>query len=71
MDDLSPNAQKVYDAMKKIGAVSESKLKTADDIMKAAGLGKSMITASLQELMDKKYVKRVARQKSAGYFITK
>lgn len=43
MDNLSNNAQKVYEAMKKLGAISDNKLKTSDDIMKAAGLGKSMI----------------------------
>ncbi len=71
MDNLSNNAQKVYETMKKLGAISDNKLKTSDDIMKAAGLGKALINAALQELMDKKYVKRIARQKSAGYYIFK
>ncbi len=71
MDELSPNARKVYDAMKTLGAISENKLKTADDIMKKASVGKSIVNAALKELMDKKMVKRVARQKSAGYFISK
>ena len=71
MDELSPNAQKVYDAMKALGAISENKLKTADDIMKKATVGKAIVNAGLKELMDKKLVKRVARQKSAGYFIFK
>ncbi len=71
MDELSPGAQKVYDAMKTLGAISENKLKTADDIMKKSGVGKSIVNAGLKELMDKKLVKRVARQKSAGYFISK
>jgi len=29
MGDLTPNAQKVYDALKKLGATNEEKLKTA------------------------------------------
>ncbi len=68
---MSPNAKKVYEAMKKLGASSEDKLKTADDIMKAAGMGKGIVNNALQELINKGYVKRVARQKSAGYYIIK
>lgn len=71
MDEISPNAKKVYDAMKKVGAITEAKLKTADDIMKAASVGKAIVAAALQELSSKGYVKRVARQKSAGYFVVK
>jgi len=57
--------------MKKIGASSEDKMKTADDIMKAASVGKAIVAAALQELTNKGFAKRVARQKSAGYFLTK
>jgi predicted transcriptional regulator len=71
MDEMSPNAKKVYESLKKIGAVSEEKLKTADDIMKASGLGKALVASALQELTNKGFVKRVARQKSAGYFASK
>ena len=71
MADLSDNAEKIYNSLKAMGAVSEDKLKTADDIMKKVSLGKGLINAGLKELMDKKVVKRVARQKSAGYFIMK
>ncbi|GGM71286.1 hypothetical protein GCM10007108_06760 [Thermogymnomonas acidicola] len=70
-DELSPNAKKVYEAIKKLGATSEDKLKSADDIMKAAGVGKAIVTSSLQELQSKGLVKRVARQKSAGYYALK
>ncbi len=68
---LSPNGKKVYDAIKKLGAVTEDKMKTADDIMKASGLGKALATAALQDLTNKGFVKRVVRQKSAGYFAIK
>lgn len=71
MADLAPNTQKVYEAIKKLGATSEDKLKTADDIMKAAGVGKAIVTSALQELVNKGYAKRVARQKSAGYYVIK
>ncbi len=70
-DELSVNAKKVYEALKKIGAQSEDKLKTADDIMKASSLGKALVSGALQELQNKGMVKRIARQKSAGYYITK
>lgn len=71
MDELTPNARKVYDAMKKIGASSDDKLKTADDIMKASYVGKALVASALQELTGKGFAKRVARQKSAGYFLIK
>jgi predicted transcriptional regulator len=71
MEDLSANAKKVYESLKKMGALSDEKLKTADDIMKGVSLGKAVVNASLQELLAKGYVKRIARQKSAGYFVAK
>ncbi len=71
MSEMSGNAKKAYDALKKIGAISEDKLKTADDVMKAASLGKGIVSAALQELQKNGYIKRVARQKSAGYYIIK
>lgn len=71
MTDLNINEQKVYDAIKKLGATSEDKVKSADDIMKAASVGKAIVTSALQTLSQKGYVKRVARQKSAGYYVTK
>lgn len=71
VEALTPNAKKIYETMKKLGASSEDKLKTADDIMKAAGMGKGIVNNALQELMNKGYVKRVARQKSAGYYLIK
>jgi predicted transcriptional regulator len=71
MGDLTPNAQKVYDALKKLGATNEEKLKTADDVMKASQMGKGVVNNALQELQNKGYLKRVSRQKSAGYYIIK
>ncbi|MGC8547178.1 MAG: transcriptional regulator [Thermoplasmata archaeon] len=71
MGDLTPNAQKVYETLKKLGATAEEKLKTADDVMKASQMGKGIVNNALQELQNKGYAKRVARQKSAGYFIIK
>lgn len=66
-----PNAQKVYDALKKIGATSPNFLKTADDVMRVARLPKGMANNALMELVAKGYAKRVAREKAAGYYLTK
>ncbi len=71
MGDLTSPAQKVYDSLKRLGSTAEDKMKTADDIMKTASMGKGLVTNALQELLNKGYVKRVVRQKSAGYFVVK
>jgi len=71
MTDFTPNAQKVYEAMKKLGATSPTTLKTADDIMRVARLPKGMVNNALMELVSKGYAKRVAREKAAGYHLIK
>ncbi len=71
MSDLSPNAQKVYDTLKKIGATNPNALKTADDVMRASNMPKGMMNNAVLELVNKGYAKRVAREKSAGYYLTK
>ncbi|MEM2865951.1 MAG: helix-turn-helix domain-containing protein [Candidatus Hadarchaeales archaeon] len=71
MEGLSGNAQKVYEALKKLGATSQNTLKTADDVMRAAKLPKGMVNNSLIELVNKGYAKRVAREKAAGYYLVK
>jgi DNA-binding IclR family transcriptional regulator len=69
--ELTPAGKKVYDALKKVGATSPDSLKTADDIMRISRLPKSMANNALMELVAKGYARRVARQKSAGYYLTK
>ncbi|MDI6883533.1 MAG: transcriptional regulator [Hadesarchaea archaeon] len=71
MAELTPNAEKVYDALKKLGATSPDSLKTADDIMRTSRLPKGMANNALMELVAKGYAKRVAREKAAGYYVTK
>ena len=71
MTDMTPNAQKVYDALKKLGATSPEALKTADDVTRAAHLPKGMVNNALMELVAKGYSKRMAREKAAGYYVTK
>lgn len=71
MADLTPNAQKAYDALKKLGSISPETLKTSDDAMRASHLPKGMVNNALMELVAKGFAKRVAREKAAGYYITK
>ncbi len=69
MVDLTPFARKIYDAMDTLGAKSEDKTKSADQIMEKVKMGKGQVNQSLQELLKKKIIKRKARSKRAGYFI--
>jgi DNA-binding IclR family transcriptional regulator len=71
VSDLGPNAMKVYDALKKLGATSPETLKTSDDVMRTSKLPKGMVNNALMELVNKGYAKRVARDKSAGYCAVK
>jgi len=71
MAELTPAGQKVYDALKKLGATNPDALRTTDDIMRSARLPKGMTNNALMELVAKGYTKRVARQKTAGYYATK
>ena len=69
--DVSDRANKVYDAMKAAGMTAEDKMRDADSITKLARLPKGMVLSCLQELESKGYVRRRAREKAAGYYITK
>ena len=69
MVELTPIESEVLNAMKEIGAVSEEKKKTADDIAKKSNRPKSMVTNALVTLANKGAIKRVAREKSAGYYV--
>ncbi len=69
MAELSPIENIVVQAMKDIGATSEEKKKTADDIAKKCNRPKSMVNNALVSLMQKSVVKRVAREKASGYYV--
>ncbi len=71
MAEFTPVGQKAYDALKKLGATNPDALRTTDDIMRVARLPKGMTNNALMELVAKGYAKRVARQKTAGYYATK
>lgn len=69
MVDLNPIESLVVQAMKDLGATSEEKKKTADDIAKRCNRPKSMVNNTLVALTQKNVVKRVAREKASGYFV--
>jgi hypothetical protein len=72
LDGVSERAEKVYVAMKGAGWVSQDKLGDAERITQASKpLPKNVVLNCLQELESKGYVKRKARDKAAGYYITK
>ncbi len=68
-DTLSPNAIKVYRAMKDLNYSSEEKMGTAERITQTSKLPKNMALNALQELQTKGLVRRKVREKSAGYYL--
>lgn len=66
---LNPFEEKVVEAMKALGATSQDKLKDADQIARAAKLPKGKVAAALNSLINKKVVKKITRQKRAGYYL--
>jgi len=70
-DEVSPNATKVYRAMKELGMASEEKMGTAERITQSAKLPKTMVMNALQELQTKGWARRKVREKAAGYFLVK
>jgi DNA-binding transcriptional regulator GbsR (MarR family) len=71
MVEIGPNARKVYDVLVELGAKSPDVLKSADQIMEKARMGKGQVNSALAELQKKKVVDRIARQKRAGYYVKK
>ncbi|MBR9680225.1 MAG: transcriptional regulator [Candidatus Altiarchaeota archaeon] len=71
MTDLSPFAQKIFDALESFGATSPEKTKSADQVMEKVKMGKGQINSILSELQKKGIIKRIAKSKRAGYYIIK
>lgn len=69
--ELDVFEKRVVDALISLEAVSEEKVRTADKIAKEARLPKGRVGVILQRLLSKGIVKRVARQKAAGYYLVK
>lgn len=69
MVDLTDDERKIVDAMKSLGTFDEAKAKDAEQICAASPLPKGKVSSLLINLANKKVVKRVARHKSAGYYL--
>jgi DNA-binding IclR family transcriptional regulator len=67
--ELNPREQQIVDAMKMLGATSETSYKQVDDIARRANMDKNTTANLLMSLVNKKVVKRVAREKSAAYYL--
>ena len=67
--ELTEREQKIVDALKMLGATSMDKLKTADDVARKAVVPKNLVSVDLLALANKKVVKRIVREKSAGYYL--
>ncbi len=69
MVELDPVEQLIVKSMQEIGATKDTSIKTADDIAKKCNRPKGLITNKLVVLAQKGVVKRVAREKAAGYYL--
>lgn len=69
MAELTDDEKKIVEVMKSFGAISEDKLKDVDSIAKASLMPKGKVANIIQNLVSKKIIKRVAREKAAGYYL--
>ena len=69
LDELTDDEKKVVEAMKQLKATAESQLKTVDHIAKSSMMPKSKVAALIGTLMNKRVIKRIAREKAAGYYL--
>ena len=69
MVDLSEDEMKVVEAMKSLKAMAEDKIKDVDQIAKAALMPKGKVANVILNLVNKKVVRRIAREKAAGYYL--
>ncbi len=69
MVELDAIEQLIVKSMQELGATKDSVIKTADDIAKRCNRPKGMVTNKLIELANKGVIKRVAREKAAGYYL--
>ena len=69
MIELSDEEKKIVEAMKSLRATTEEGKKDVDQIAKTAMMPKGKAASVVQNLVSKKVVKRIAREKAAGYFV--
>lgn len=67
----TPQQQKVYDFLHAGGFLNENKLQDADRIALGAKLPKGIAAQALLDLEKKGFVRRIARGKAAGYYVTR
>ena len=70
MVELTEDEKRIVEVLKSFGAKSEDKLKDTDAVARTALLPKGKVANLLLSLVNKKVVKRVAREKAAGYYIS-
>jgi len=71
MVELSSIEEVVVKALEDLGAVKDTAIRTADDITKKCGKPKGLVSNALVTLAQKGVIKRVAREKAAGYYLIK
>jgi len=69
MAELNPLERLIVNAMKELGATKDSALKTAEDITKKTNRPKGLVTNAMVVMAQKGIIKRVAREKAAGYYL--
>lgn len=69
MVEMDATEQLIVQAMKDLGAVRDNTIKTADQIAQKCNRPKGMVTNKLVVMADKGIIKRVAREKAAGYYL--
>ena len=69
MVELTDDEKKVVEAMRLLKAEAEDKLKDVDQIAKTVMMPKGKVANMIVNLVNKKVVRRIAREKAAGYFL--
>lgn len=69
MVDLTDDEKKVVEAMRLLKAEAEDKIKDVDQIAKTAMMPKGRVANTITNLVGKKVIRRIAREKAAGYFL--
>jgi len=69
MIELTEDEKKVVEAMNSLKAIAEDKLKDVDQIAKTATMPKGKVANIISMLVNKKVVRRIAREKAAGYYL--
>ena len=69
MIELTEDEKKVVEVMRTLKAVAENQLKDVDQIAKTALMPKGKVANIISMLVNKRAVRRVAREKAAGYYL--